>query len=379
MVATRGRCLVTALLPGTLALLLAAGSAPGQSPGACQRGGQGTSQSQLRSYQRPSGPLVPPYQRPSGPAALSPASWYANPYYPNGYDPTAAYLQAAADLTQAQGQMLLNEQQGYQLREQVRAARLDNRRKAFDLARYQRDNTPTAEEERQRFLRQQLERSRNDPPLTEVWSGQSLNVLLADLSKQLGRADVASLRTFASPLDEEGLKRINVRAGAGGSLGIFRNGGRFSWPLALSDTGFQEGRDQIGSLAQDAVQQAISRNRVDVGTAEGLRAAVERMQRQLKQHGGDLSFDQYRDARAFLNRLGDAAQALRQPDVAHHFTGKYALAAAHTVRELVQLMADQGLQFAPALPGDEGAYLALQHVLAGYSRSTADGQALASR
>jgi hypothetical protein len=52
--------------------------------------------------------------------------------------------------------------------------------------------------------------------------------------------------------------------------------------------------------------------------------------------------------------------------VGDHFTGKFAL-KVKTVPELVALMTQQGLQFAPAVPGDQPAYAALHQALANYS------------
>jgi hypothetical protein len=42
---------------------------------------------------------------------------------------------------------------------------------------------------------------------------------------------------------------------------------------------------------------------------------------------------------------------------------------AKTVPELIKFMADRGLQFAPAVPGDENAYQALHSALAAYDRA----------
>ena len=52
--------------------------------------------------------------------------------------------------------------------------RLVNRRQAFDELLYERDKTPTPEQEL-------LSRSRVNPPPAEVLSGQALNALLDDL------------------------------------------------------------------------------------------------------------------------------------------------------------------------------------------------------
>ena len=92
---------------------------------------------------------------------------------------------------------------------------------------------------------------------------------------------------------------------------------------------------------------------------------VNTLNRLLRQSSGDLPFGLYTEARTFLNNLTDAITALSQPDVGNYFTGKFAL-KAKTVPELVEQMSKQGLQFAPATPGDEAAYAALQQALANY-------------
>ena len=65
------------------------------------------------------------------------------------------------------------------------------------------------------------------------------------------------------------------------------------------------------------------------------------------------------EAAGFLARLKESAAILQQPDVGGYLSGAYA-AKGKTVRELVQYMASNGLRFAPALPGDEPAYRAVQ-------------------
>jgi hypothetical protein len=79
----------------------------------------------------------------------------------------------------------------------------------------------------------------------------------------------------------------------------------------------------------------------------------------------DLTPTFYLEARTYLGNLADAARALSQKDVANYFNGKYAL-SAKTVPELVTQMSELGLQFAPAVPGDEAAYAALHSALAAY-------------
>jgi hypothetical protein len=304
--------------------------------------------------------------------ALNPYTGYggANPYssyyYPN-YDPYGGYLRGGADVINSQGQLMVNQQQAFLMREQVHSARIDNRRKAFDEYLYERERTPTPEEERQFAMRQQLLRSRNDPPVTEIFSGQALNSLLADLKKAQDNPDAATLRTFDLPLDEDALKNINLTKSAGnGSVGILRNEGRLSWPASLSSNEFKDAREEVNALAQEAVKQAQFNGQVDAGTITKLNQLGAQLQRQLRAAGSGYSFDQYRDAKGFLNNLEDAVKVLQQPDVGNYFTGKYTLTGVKSVPELVKRMSASGLSFAPALPGQESAYNALHQALAGY-------------
>jgi hypothetical protein len=91
------------------------------------------------------------------------------------YDPYNGYLRGGADVITAQGRFMVNMQDAYLKREQVRSEHIGNRRKIFDEYLYEREKTPTLEEERQRHQLEQLNRSRNNPPVTEVWSGKALN------------------------------------------------------------------------------------------------------------------------------------------------------------------------------------------------------------
>jgi hypothetical protein len=291
-----------------------------------------------------------------------------NPYYGgyNYYDLYGGYLRGGADVINAQGRFLVNTQQAYLTREQVRSERIANRRKIFDEYLYEREKTPTAEEERQRHQLEQLNRSRNNPPVTEVWSGKALNDLLADLRKLPAKAPAGGqlVNLQQLPLDEDGLKHINVTQGTG-NIGLLKNEGRLNWPVTLGGPEYKDQRERVSSLAQAAVRQAEFNGRVDPGTITQLSNDVEDLQRQLRKNSGDLPFALYTESKTFLSNLDDAVSALRQRDVGNYFTGKFAL-KAKTVPELVDQMTKQGLQFAPAVPGDEPSYVALHQALANY-------------
>src|SRR5262249_35157400 len=63
----------------------------------------------------------------------------------NYFNP-GGYLHGAAAVIDAQGRFLQSTQEAYLLREQVRVAQLDNRRRVFEQTQYERANTPTLEE-----------------------------------------------------------------------------------------------------------------------------------------------------------------------------------------------------------------------------------------
>jgi hypothetical protein len=262
---------------------------------------------------------------------------------------------------------LADEAQALVLAEQARAERIANRRKLFDQYLYERAKTPTPEEDRQRYQQQQLGRSLNQPPVTEIWSGKALNDILADLHKRGVPSDAMVRSTFTLPLDQAGLQHINLTRGAG-NIGLLKNRGRLTWPVALSGTDFQRERERLTVQARDAVRQAEDNSQVDAAIILQMTGDVESLDRKLRRKALAIAPDLYIEAKTFLHRFTDAIQALRQDDVGSHFSGEYVL-GAKTVPELVRAMKGNGLQFAAALPGDEGPYLLLHQALATYHQA----------
>jgi hypothetical protein len=308
------------------------------------------------------------------------ASLYSSPYgagtngygsaygssYPY-YDPESAYLGASASVIKEQGEFMVKQQQALRMYEQVRNDRVENRRRTFDQYLYERDKTPTAEQERQRNLKEQLDRSRNNPPITEVYSAKALNDLLAELRANQGEPALATLRTVELPLPESVLNHINVTKG-NGNPGLFKNEGRLTWPVALTGSEFKDERERVDALAQKAVGQASWNGQVNAGTIRELSNGTDLIKKELRRTGGELSPSRYIEANRFLNSLNDAIKALEHPDASNFFTGKYLL-KGKTVPELVNFMTEHGLQFAAAVPGDEAAYLAIHQALTTYDRA----------
>jgi hypothetical protein len=281
------------------------------------------------------------------------------PYTYNG--PLGGYLSGGADVINAQGQFMVNQQQAFQQREQVKQARIVTRRQAFDEWLYERDRTPTPEDERERFRLEQVRHSRNDPGLTEIWSGKALNELLLGIQKQQAQR----IQGPSVPLDDDILKHINLTSGASGaSLGVLKDGGRLRWPLALTDPDYESNRKVLDDLAQKAVKEA-EYGRVEAETIRGMRTAVDNLQSELRRHVADVTPNDYIEAKRYLSELDSAIKVLRDPNVSNYVTRKWS-AKGDTVAALVQDMTAQGLKFAPAVKGDEAAYTALQRAMVSY-------------
>jgi len=308
----------------------------------------------------------------AGMGALNYGGGGYNPYYPGDYNAwSGGTLTGAANLVGAQGQLMVSQQQAFLQREQVRSAKTDNRRKTFDEYLYEKEHTPTAEEERQRAQREYLARARNNPPSTEIWSGGALNTLMQDLQKNMGNRTIPA---FSMPLDEDTLKRINVTSQrGGGNAGILKNAGKLVWPDALSDPIYKNDRDAVNNGIADAMKQAQFNGRVDPGTSRQLQKDVDSLGRELRRHVSDTDPNEYINAKEFLSNLDSSIVILKQPDVGNFFNGKYALNAKN-VGELVSDMTAKGLSFTAATPGDESAYNALYQAMASYDNALATKQ-----
>jgi hypothetical protein len=283
-------------------------------------------------------------------------------YYESSY---GGYLRGNADVIGATGRFLVNEQDARRTYEQVRQARIETRRKAFDQYLYERDHTPTLEDERERLRALEVRRSLNDPPVTEIWSAKALNDLLGDVQK----LQVKGVSGPQVTLDADMLKRINVAAGRRpGNVALLKNQGRLAWPAALLSAKLpreaEDRRQQISSLLPEAINQAIN-GKVDAHLLKELRHALGGLRALLIGSVGRCPPNQYIEARHFLNDLDDGLTVLAQPDAGLYFTDKYT-AKGRSVPDLIEYMTQKGLAFAPAVAGDEAAYAALYRALAAY-------------
>jgi hypothetical protein len=143
-----------------------------------------------------------------------------------------------------------------------------------------------------------------------------------------------------------------------------------SWPALLRSEDFAEDRARIEAVLGPATEKA-AHGRVDAGTPEAISKYAKELEMRLvlmaKIMGetSGWSAGDYIEAKRFLHRLDDALKFLRQPQVERYGIDVYA-ARGKSVAELVRYMGENGLRFAPAVTGNEAAYLALQRALAAY-------------
>jgi hypothetical protein len=270
-------------------------------------------------------------------------------------------MSGVADIYSAIGQAQISEQQAGIVREQKKQAEIDTRRKNFDEWLYERDKTPTSEDNRERARIEQVRRSRNDPPINEIWNGMALNTLLtATLQADTQRGPGPSI-----PLDPDSVHHINVTSGAtSGSVGMLRDGGKLKWPLPLTRAPYEADRARVTELAPLAYKQASS-GQVQPDVLQGLTDSANSLNDLISRHVADLTPKEYSQGKSFVRELNGTIAALQDPSVSNYITRKWA-PRGNTVGELVNEMNRQGLKFAPAVAGDEAAYMAVYRGMVAY-------------
>jgi hypothetical protein len=337
----------------------------------------------LAAQQPPSQPTLPFYQPPPAQAPAQPPAQtqgaaritaapvappvpVQNPTYYNnvvvppagGYfpytDPYGGYMNGKANLVNASGQFMIANQEAALMREQVTQSQVDTRNKIIQQGRYEASITPNTEDVRQQEALNTLRYSRNNPPPADIWSGLALNSLTLAMQSTLR----AGVQGPPVALPQDALLHINLNqpGKVNSSIGILRDGGKLDWPLILQDDPFKKDRERLDQLSPTAVLQA-SMGRVDAKILKELPLIVERMQAQLLRMVQDVAPNDYMDGKKFLRELDKSYRVLNDPNVAQYF-GKWA-PRGRTVGELVQHITSNGLQFAPASPGDEPYYMAL--------------------
>jgi hypothetical protein len=284
--------------------------------------------------------------------------WMQNPY--------EGYLNGAASVTTANAQYQQTIQQAKLTREEARRSALQTRRAAIEERQYELSLRPDPEKIRQERMMKSLQRSRNNPPSVEIWSGTALNDLLRDIqSSQIGGANG---REVTLPPDV--LKHINVTTGTTyGGVGLLRDSGKLDWPYVLQQSIFDSERTRLDDLLPQAVKEARA-GRVSRQLLDSIHATQKDLERSLDAHVADLTPSEFTEASRYVRELKDSIRVLQQTDVAKYFRPAWTPKGS-TVGELVQQMTREGLRFAPAVSGDEPYYTSLHRALVDYDMGVA--------
>lgn len=282
--------------------------------------------------------------------------WMQNPY--------EGYLNGAANLTNANAQYQQTIQQARLTQEEARRSAFQTRHQAILERQWEQSLIPDPEQERQKQMTKSLERSRNNPPLTDIWSATALNDLLRSI--QTAQTNGGSGPEVA--LSTEVLKHVNMTTGkTAGGIGLLRTDGKLSWPFVLRQATFKDPREKLNELLPQAVKQAHS-GQVDVGLLNDIDATVKDLEQAVDAGAAsDLTPTQYIQAARYLRELKQSTRVLQEDDVAKYFRSEWTPQGS-TVADLVKQMTQQGLRFAPAVSGDESYYTVLHRALVDYDK-----------
>lgn len=300
---------------------------------------------------------------------LSAAAQYPYPYPPYPYLPgPGGVLQGEASVINATGDLFVQQEQARIQREIAEQAKLDTKKKAFDLRLYEKALTPTYTEVRAKDEALLLKRIMTSPLEAEITSGKAHNVMLPFLS-------TLAVQGIPGPpikLDPELMKHVNVTGETGGAnIGILRNGGQVDWPLVVRGPT----QKKLAAVLPKAVTAAADGS-LDLALYNECSKGVAKLQEELrtKFHKEEIDGGMFIEGKRFLDSLNSAVVALRQPNAPQLLKGTYA-ATGRTVPELVQNMTQKGLKFAGATPGHEPSYYALYSAMVYYGNGAMDSHA----
>lgn len=342
-------------------LLLAAAMGLASTHAACAQNPYASAQSVAARGQNPwlygtgANPYTPNFGNVSPYMPVPPVGAVGNPFLPWGYGGFGggAAIMGEAQLLQAYGSVIINQEQGRLLREQAMQAKIDTARKRFDFDLYVRANTPTFSDEQKRIARNTLSRIQISSNPAEIASGKALNILLDDIRKfPLKKATIE-----AYPLSEDVLRQLNVTTKTLG-VGLLRNDGKFTWPVALQDLIPAEQRKALEKQVQIAAANAAA-GKIDGQILADIGLRMEDVKRTLQAKVGDIPPSQYLNADRFLSEFRDARQAIEEGQMAVQDKFSRFVVGGKSMQDVADYMVSNGLRFAPASSNDVAGYQAL--------------------
>ncbi|MHB1425926.1 MAG: hypothetical protein ACYC3I_22410 [Gemmataceae bacterium] len=279
--------------------------------------------------------------------------WMQNPY--------EGYLNGAANLTTANAQYQQTIQQAKLTRQEVKRSSLDTRKKTLEERQYELSLQPDPEQIRQQQMMKSLNRSRNNPPPTEIWAGTALN----DLLRAIQTANSRGITGPNVPIPPDVLKHVNMTTGTTyGGIGLLRDDGKLSWPNVLRQPSFDTERKELDTQLLEAVKAAHS-GPVEYNLTRKIDTTVKQLEQAIDAQVADLTPSEFTESSRYVRELKDSVKVLKQNDVSKYFRTQWTPQGS-TVADLVQQMTREGLRFAPAVSGDESYYTSLHRALVDY-------------
>jgi hypothetical protein len=309
----------------------------------------------------PYGGFYPPYYPPFPPIFPD------NSGYASFASDQSGFLRGTADVMNASGNLQIQAAQARLINTQNRFAKLEYRRRVFDQWMYERANMPTLNQYLEKSKRESLRRDLIGARTPEIVAGGPLNRIMADLREKASR----DIKGRAEPIDESVLKHINLAVkDSGANFGLLKplkDGGQLNWPTVLAGEAFQDDVKKINFAAAEAVKQVEVNGKAQPGNLNALTNAIALLDAKITKGVHSMSPEQYIEAKSFVQDLRSARRALENPNAAQLMP--QSMPKGMTVPELIKYMSDKGLEIAPAVNGDEPAYVALYNYLTAYYNS----------
>jgi hypothetical protein len=279
----------------------------------------------------------------------------------------ADILRGGAQVIRAEGDYLVKFQEAKIVREQVRAARLENRKKEWEQWAWEQDFKENykwiaIERDAKATLHQGLESSP-----TKIIDGWSLNVLRDVLSKNKGKF------TSNKTVSLDGIvPKINMTTEAIGRVNIgLLQLEALPWPLLLRKDYFTAIRESADQNHFTIREEVLVKGNYPAATFGALRTnlnALEKMCQEMvknpKSEEEVVSCDDSINANRFLKELKRLLTAMEGDTTGLSIKRIREPVQATTVAELVDQMDQKGIKFGPALQGNEQFYYALHNKLA---------------
>jgi hypothetical protein len=301
-------------------------------------------------------------------------------YYPPGYNPYNPYVgrgpgynygaaaSGQADLTRAQGQVAIDNENARIQREKANQAKLDTKRQAFDEMNYEKANTPSYGEIASKDKAQLVQRLMKTPTRTEVYDGKTLNAMLPYCQY------LSSHGTQGPPvlLSQTIVNQLNISGVASSTVGMLKAGGQVEWPLALRGPESKK-LDELLPKAYNATIDGSLDNKL----MKQVRTEMKKMRDTLGNQFRSEEIDGTSFVRGleFYNSLSSSVDALERPDAKKQLSGSMS-PRARNVQELLDYMGENGFKFGPAMPGQESAYQVTHDAFVRYARTAESSSGL---